>query len=139
MENEWMDEIAALVDETRDVIVCSIDDDGCPNAKAMFKMEHEGLKVFYFSTNTSARRTQQFLKCPKASLYFCGHEQVNGLMLVGDMQVCQDHENKARLWREGSEIYYPLGVDDPDYSVLKFTARSGNYYHALQNHSFAVE
>jgi general stress protein 26 len=42
------------------------------------------------------------------------------------------------MWREGCEKYYPLGVTDPDYSVLRFTARWGNYYHGLANVTFEV-
>jgi len=43
------------------------------------------------------------------------------------------------LWVEGAEIYYPLGVEDPDYSVLCFTARWGNYYEQLNNITFDLE
>ena len=36
-------------------------------------------------------------------------------------------------------MYYPEGVDDPDYCVLKFTAEKGNYYHGLKNTDFIIE
>jgi pyridoxamine 5'-phosphate oxidase len=139
MDKAVMDEIEALVAASRDIMVCSLDENGYPNVKAMFKSIHDGLKTFYFSTNTSSMRTQQFMHCPKASLYFHGPEQINGLMLVGDMEVLSDVESKRKLWHEGDERYYPLGPTDPDYSVLRFTARTGNYYHALRKHLFGVE
>ena len=59
-------------------------------------------------------------------------------MLVGEIEVLQDAEVRQRLWHSGDERYYPLGVTDPDYSVLHFTARWGNYYHTLSNVSFAI-
>jgi general stress protein 26 len=59
-------------------------------------------------------------------------------MLVGRAELLQDHETRARFWVEGNEIYYRLGVDEPDYTVIKFTAEWGNYYHRLRNVSFAV-
>lgn len=59
-------------------------------------------------------------------------------MLNGKVEVAQDHETKARFWFDGAEMYYPLGVDDPDYSILKFTAERGNYYHGLENLTFSV-
>ncbi len=59
-----------------------------------------------------------------------------GLMLVGEVEVVQDSESRQRLRREGFEKYYPAGVTDPDYCVLRFTARWGNYYHALANVTF---
>ncbi len=36
------------------------------------------------------------------------------------------------------EKYYPLGVTDPDYTVLRFTSQWGNYYHALSNVTFEL-
>lgn len=139
MEKEMQNQIAELIDETRNIIVCSVDENGFPNAKAMFKMEHEGLKTFLFSTNTSSMRVQQFLRNDKASIYFCGTSKVNGLMLVGRMEVVTDREIKARLWSDGCEQYYPLGIDDPDYCVLLFTAEKGNYYYKLSKHTFEVD
>jgi pyridoxamine 5'-phosphate oxidase len=139
MEKELLDQMTALIDECRDVIVCSLDENEYPNAKAMFKVEHTGLKTFLFSTNTSSMRVQQFLANPRACIYFSGISKINGLMLVGTMEVCTDHAIKAALWADGCEVYYPLGVDDPDYCVLRFTAHQGNYYFNLQKHKFDVE
>jgi general stress protein 26 len=138
MEQEIFDQITALIDETEHIIVCSVDENGFPNAKAMFKTEHEGYKSFLFSTNTSSMRVQQFRNNPKASIYFKGTQKINGLMLVGRMEVCMDRELKARLWADGCEIYYPLGIDDPDYCVLRFTAEKGNYYFNLHKYQFDI-
>ncbi len=111
-------------------------DDGHPNVKAMFKMENQGLKSVWFSTNTSSRRVAQLVKDNRACVYFVDFEKRMGLMLVGEVEVLQDAESRQRLWRDGYEKYYPSGVDDPDYTVLRFTASSGLYYHALTKASF---
>jgi len=60
-------------------------------------------------------------------------------MLVGTVEILQDSESRKMLWTEGNEVYYPLGVEDPDYSVLCFTAKQGNYYQALKNITFEIE
>src|SRR5512133_3738477 len=103
MEAEIQEQIKELIEETEHVIVCSVDENGFPNAKAMFKTEHEGLKTFLFSTNTSSMRVQQFLHNEKACIYFCGQSKINGLMLVGEMEVCADPALKAKLWSDGCE------------------------------------
>lgn len=54
------------------------------------------------------------------------------------MEVLMDEKSKALIWREGDELYYPLGVSDPDYCVLKFTALDGRYYHQLKSENFEV-
>jgi general stress protein 26 len=113
-------------------------DDGYPNIKAMIKMENEGLKTIWFSTNTSSKRIGQLGRDPKACVYFVDFENWMGLMLVGKVEILQDPNSRERLWREGYERYYPQGVNDPDYSVLRFTAEWGNYYHALQNVTFTL-
>jgi general stress protein 26 len=128
----------ALVNDSTIAMLGTNGDNGCPNIKAMIKMENEGLQRIWFSTNTSSKRVAQVLQNPKTCVYFVDMNQWMGLMLVGTVEVLQDAESKQRLWRPGFEKYYPLGVTDPDYSVLRFTAQWGNYYHALSNVSFEV-
>jgi len=60
-------------------------------------------------------------------------------MLVGTIDILQDIESRKMLWSDGAEFYYPLGVEDPDYSVLCFTSQKGNYYHGLKNITFEIE
>lgn len=127
-----------LVECCNIAMVGSNGDNGYPNIKAMIKVETEGIKTIWFSTNTSSKRVSQFKQNKKACVYFANQDNFKGLMLVGDIEVLSDIESKKRLWREGCEIYYPLGIDDPDYSVLRFTAKWGNYYHGLKNVSFDV-
>lgn len=51
--------------------ICSVDENGCPNVKAMLKPRKiNGCKEFYFSTNTSSLRVKQFQNNPNASIYF---------------------------------------------------------------------
>lgn len=112
--------------------------DGHPWIKAMIKVEAEGLETVWFSTNTSSARVRQFTANPNASAYFVNVIDYKGLLLLGTMEVLSDRESRKRVWRYGNEIYYPRGLEDPDYSVLRFTATAGNYYHNLQNVTFAL-
>lgn len=109
--------------------------------KGMLVLEHESMKTHYFSTNTSSKRVSQFLKNPKASVYYVDdtEDQYKGALFTGTMEVCTDHETKAFLWRDGCELYYPKGVDDEDYCVYKFTAETVNYYYGLSNVTLSVE
>lgn len=114
-------------------------EEGYPHVKAMFKAGNEGLSTFWFSTNTSSQRVQLLKQDARASIYLVDQETLEGLMLVGEMDVISDDvQIKQRFWWDGCEKYYPQGVADPDYSVLKFTAQWGRYYHNLETASFAV-
>ena len=42
------------------------------------------------------------------------------------------------IWQEGDTMYYPEGVTDSDYCVLKFTAVSGRFYSNFKSEDFVV-
>lgn len=65
--------------------IASVDEDGFPNMKAMFAPRKIDGNYFYFSTNTSSMRTQQFMKNSKASIYFYskGCFKHEAIMLIG--------------------------------------------------------
>lgn len=139
MTTKIKEEILSVWKNSKFVFVSSITRDGFPTVKAMFTCKNGCIKTHYFSTNLSAKRTQQFLQNPNAAIYFCNQDEFKGLMLQGKMEVLTDHEHKAMLWEDGCEVYYPNGIDDEDYCVLRFTATSGNYYHGLINHDFFID
>ena len=129
----------SIVAKSTKTIIASVDDDGVPNLKAMLKTrENDGLKVFYFTTNTSSMRVKQYRKNPKASIYFYDSRFFRGLMLRGIMEVLQDQPTKDRIWRDGDTVYYSLGVTDPDYCVLKFTAENGRIYENFKSYDFKI-
>ena len=119
----------------------SIDSDNYPNIKAMLSpRKRNGLKEFYFSTNTSSMRVKQYRDNPHASIYFYhkGLIKYVGVMLKGEMEVLTDQETKNLIWKPGDTMFYKKGVTDPDYCVLKFTATSGRYYCGLKTESFDI-
>jgi general stress protein 26 len=129
----------SIVARSSKAIIASVDEDGFPNLKAMYKpRENDGLKVFYFTTNTSSMRVKQYLNNPKASIYFYDSRFFKGLMLKGTMELLQDQPTKDRIWRDGDEMYYPLGITDPDYCVLKFTAVNARMYENFHSYDFKV-
>lgn len=133
--------IIEFIQKQKTAFVGSVDEDGFPNMKAMFTPRKIDGNCFYFSTNTSSMRAQQFLKNPKASIYFYhrGRFKYEGIMLTGTMEVLQDDEIKREIWCTGDTIYYKQGVTDPDYCVLKFTAMKGRRYCDFKSESFQME
>ena len=137
-----IDKIAEFIRKQKVTFICSIDRDGFPNVKAMLKPRKiNGLREFYFTTNTSSMRVKQYLSDPKASIYFYrkGLIRYTGVMLKGKMKVLTDQETKDMIWRKGDTMFYKGGVTDPDYCVLKFTAECGRYYCDLKTEDFEVK
>ena len=95
----------------------SVDENGAPNIKAMLAPRQMiGLREFYFSTNTSSAKVQQYRHNSKASIYFY-------------------HKG---LIKYTGVMHYKEGKTDPNYCVLKFTAIKGRHYCDLQTESFNI-
>lgn len=63
--------IAKLIDNQRVAFIGSVDEDGFPNVKAMLMpREREGMRTFYFSTNTSSLRVSRYLKAGRRASIF---------------------------------------------------------------------
>ena len=132
--------IAQMADKLPIAYISSVDQEGFPWTKAMLKpRKREGIKTFYFTTNTFSIRVAQYKTNPKASIYFCDTEGFKGMMLRGRMEVLTDAKSKEMIWRNGDEQYYPGGVTDPNYCVLKFTATDGRFYSDFYPRSFVIE
>jgi len=131
-------EALALINHANIAMVGTIGEDGYPQIKAMIKCMNEGLRTVWFSTNTSSHRMAHFRRDPRICVYFVDFSEWRGLQLTGEVEILTDRESRLRLWHPGDEKYYPQGVMDPDYSVVRFTAKRANYYHALSNLGFDI-
>jgi general stress protein 26 len=133
--------VEKLVEKSKTAFIASADAEGYPNMKAMLApRKREGLKEFWFTTNTSSQRVAQYLKNPKASIYFYerGRFSYQGVQLIGKMEVLTDAASKEMIWQFGDTLYYKKGVTDPDYCVLKFTAVRGRFYKDFKTEDFEV-
>ena len=131
--------IGNLIDKQKNSFIASVDGEGFPNIKAMLSpRKRNGLKEIWFSTNTSSMRVTQYRENPKASVYFYDKRFFRGVQLLGTMEVLEDAAIKEELWEIGDKMYYPKGVTDPDYCVLKFTAHSVRYYSNFKSEDFEV-
>lgn len=131
--------IGKLIDRCGFSIIAYEDSEGYPVSRAMLApREREGIRVFWFTTNTSSNKIACFRKNPKASIYFVDRRFFRGINLTGQMEVLETPEAKERIWRKGDTMYYKEGVTDPDYCVLKFTAKRGRYYSNFSSQDFEI-
>ena len=136
MKQDVFDAIWALRRESSSAFLSYVDERGYPATRAMLVLEHDRVGTQYFSTNTSSGKVTALRNNSKAAVYYCEPDRFQGALFVGDVEVCTDEATKAFLWREGFEMYYPKGVTDPDYCVLKLTVHHGSHYHGLCNTVF---
>lgn len=132
--------IGNMIDKTKLTIISCVDEDGFPISKAMLApREREGIKVFWFSTNTSSNKVKYFRDNSKASIYFVEKRFFRGISLLGTVEVLETPEVKERIWQDGDTMYYHEGVTDPDYCVLKFTAIKGRYYSNFKSEDIEIK
>ena len=113
-------------------------ENGYPNIKAMMNLKPDSFKSIWFSTNTSSRKVQRLKEDNRSCAYYVDETDFKGLMLIGTVEIRRDVESRKMLWIGDADKFYPLGVEDPDYTVLRFTAKRGNYYHGLENVTFDI-
>lgn len=81
------EQLIEFIQKQKVALIASVDEEGFPNMKAMFVPRKMEGNSFYFTTNTSSLRSQQYMKNPKASIYFYnkGRFKYEAVMLTGIM------------------------------------------------------
>lgn len=131
--------IGKLIDHQKLAFISSVDAEGFPFTRAMLMpRRREGIRVFWFSTNTSSHKVAEYRRDPKACIYFCDRRFFRGVTLVGTVEVLEDAASKELIWEPGDTQYYPQGVTDPDYCVLRFTAKKGRFYSGFKTEDFEI-
>ncbi|MFC2078968.1 pyridoxamine 5'-phosphate oxidase family protein [Candidatus Bipolaricaulota bacterium] len=129
-----------LVERSPIMMLGTLGEQGEPHIKAVQLADSEGLEVLWISTNTSSEHITQLKRDPRACLYFVHHDTTpwRGFALGGYAEIRTDAESRNRLWQDGCERYYPLGVTDPDYSVIRFVSEWGKYWQFGTKLRFAI-
>jgi len=131
--------IGNLIDKQSVSFISSVDENGYPNTKAMLApVKREGIKTFYWHTNSPSARVKQYRNNAKSCVYFYDKRFFRGVMLKGDMEVVDDKAIKAEIWKDEFSIYYTGGRDGGDFILLKFTAKNGRFYSNFKSEDFDI-
>ena len=136
-----------LMESATGAYVTTVGPDGYPRTRVMFNLRnkrefptlsqvfvgHEKDLLIYLGTNTSSAKIEELRRNPKACVYFCDYPKVVGMMFAGDLAIVEDAATRRSLWVDGWERYYPAGVDDPDYTVLRLLPKlTSGWYRATR-------
>jgi len=133
--------IGNLIDKKEISLISAVDENGFPSTMGMLApVKREGLKTFYWHTNSPSRKIKYYRNNPKACIYFLDEGTFCGAMLKGTMEVLEDEKTKEELWKDDFSIYYEGGMNGGDFTILKFTADTGRYYDGeTGTYDFVVE
>lgn len=136
MEREELAQLGKKVIEATPIVILStIGEVGFPESRAMLNLPLNKIDDIFFTTNTSSRKIAQIQASGKASAYFCLPDQFQGLLVTGMIAIVDDMKTKKKIWQKNWEMYYPKGVEDPDYAILHLKPQVAHYYHNLEKHT----
>ena len=139
-----------LMEESKAAFLTTIDPEGFPITRAMFNLRNkeqfpefydffknqENPFTIYISTNTSSSKVAHLNQNPRMCVYFVDAEDFKGLMLGGSAEIINDMEIKGKIWLDWWTRYYPKGLEDPDYTLLRMVPTNARFYYKLNQVNF---
>lgn len=143
--NQVKKESLKLMEESKAAYLTTIDPNGAPITRAMLNLRNkeqfpefssffnkqENKFLIYISTNTSSSKVIHIEKNPSINVYFCDPDDFKGVMLGGKAEVVGDKKLKHEIWLDWWTRYYPEGVEDSDYTLLRLNPKNLRYYYRL--------
>ncbi len=141
-----------LISESKAAYLTTIDSDGFPITRAMFNLRNkeqfpefseffqnqENIFTIYISTNTASTKVEHLKNNPSMCVYFCEADNFQGFMLGGSVEFIDDIKMKKNIWLDWWTKYYPKGIEDPDYTLLRLTPKTARYYYKLKQVNFEL-
>lgn len=115
----------SFLEKTGVISMSSITQTGYPRICALSKLKSEGLTI-WVSTGATSKKVNHYKTNPKAGI-LCYNEN-DSITLNGVIEIIQDENTKKGLWQDWMIKHFPGGMEDPDYCVLKFTAKEATLY-----------
>jgi len=141
-----------LISESKTAYLTTIDLNGFPVTRAMFNLRNkeqfpefseffqnqEPIFTICISTNTSSTKVEHLKNNPLICVYFCDADNFQGFMLGGSVELIDDIKKKKTIWLDWWTRYYPKGVEDPDYTLLRLNPKTARYYYKLKQVNFEL-
>lgn len=128
---------AEMLEQCQEVTIASVDESGFPRICVVSPIRREGYGVVYFATSVNSQKVRQFRCNKKAGL--CYYHNNNSQTLTGTVDILEDVATKKALWQNWMLRHFPLGPEDPDYCVVKFTGKTATLWYEGEFETFEVE
>lgn len=112
---------AGIMRNAETATIAVIDENGFPKASTISNIKTDGTKLAWFSTGLRSVKVRGLLKNNKCSV--CYTDGNNNVTLQGTAEILTDPDTKRRLWLDWYINHFPGGIEDPNYCILRFTAK----------------
>ncbi len=103
-----------------------LDENGSPNVSTVSAINPENIFEAYFSTGLTENKAKRIRADKRASV--CYRLDGDNVTLVGEAEILTDQEIKSRLWQDWFINHFPGGATDPNYCIIKFTAKRASLW-----------
>lgn len=90
------------------------------------KIDNDG--TLWFFTKASSPKTEEIEENKKVSIAIVNESSNNYLMIHGSATLVNDKTKMKELWSSILKAWFPLGLDDPDMSLIKVIPKEVNYW-----------
>ena len=120
----------SFLEKTNVVAMSSITENGYPRICAMAKLKSEEFTL-WVSTGANSKKVEHYKNNPNAGILF--YDADDSVTLNGVVEIIQGTDVniqniKKELWQDWLINHFHKGVDDPNFCVLKFTAKEAIIY-----------
>jgi len=114
-----------------------IDENGFPHVSTVSAIKPEDIFTAHFATGMGANKTKRLLRDKRASV--CYRADSNNITLVGEAEILTDQETKNRCWLDWFINHFPGGETDPNYCIVKFTAKRASLWIDNESAEFIID
>ena len=90
------------------------------------KIDDDG--TIWFFTKASSYKVDEIEENKKVSIAITNESSNNYLMIHGTATLVNDQAKMKELWSAIMKAWFPLGLDDPDMTLIKVTPNEVNYW-----------
>ena len=114
-----------------------IDENGYPSVSTVSNLKPNGIFEAYFAGGMGGNKAKRLLKDSRASV--CFRTGSDNITLVGHAEILTDQPTKTRLWEDWFISHFPLGKTDPNYCIIKFTAKRASLWVGYESAEFTID
>jgi len=124
--------IEKLVEMVKDVRICMLitneknADNISGRPMGISKIDEDG--TMWFFTKASSYKVDEIEESKKVSIAITNESSNNYLMIHGTATLVNDKTKMKELWSAIMKAWFPLGLDDPDMTLIKVTPNEVNYW-----------
>jgi|AntRauMFilla1563_2_1112583.scaffolds.fasta_scaffold07690_1 general stress protein 26 len=90
------------------------------------KIDDDG--TIWFFTRASSYKVDEIEESKNVSIAITNESSNNYLMIHGTAILVNDKTKMQELWSTIMKVWFPLGLDDPDMTLIKVTPNEVNYW-----------